>query len=170
MVPDELLKAIDERIAEADQPREAAIDVMYLLQKHYGYLTDEALCEGASRLGMTPLELEEIATFYDFIYREPVGRLVIHVCDGVVCWMRHEGWEQGAESVISYLCRKLGVKVGEITPDGLFTVLPSACIGHCESAPAMLVNGVPYVSLTPEKIDRILDQLRQNPGVPAIDR
>ena len=64
------------------------MDVMYLpCRTDYGYLSDEALEEAAALLGMTPLELEELATFYDFIYREPVGRYVIHVCDGVVCWM-----------------------------------------------------------------------------------
>ena len=91
---------------------------------------------------MTPLELEELATFYDFIYREPVGKFVIHVCDGVVCWMFHEG------SVFDYLCQKLGVCAGEVTADGMFTVLPTACIGYCDHAPAMLINGVVYGPLT----------------------
>ena len=76
---------------------------MYEVQRHYGYLTDEGLVEAAALVGLTPLELEELATFYDFIYREPVGRFVLHVCDGVVCWMFHEG------SLFDYMCRKLGV-------------------------------------------------------------
>jgi NADH-quinone oxidoreductase subunit E len=103
---------------------------------------------------MTLLELEELATFYDYVYREPVGRYVIHVCDGVVCWMNHD------DRVIDYLCRRLGVEPGHVTFDGLFTVLPAACIGYCHKAPAMLVNGVPYGPLTPEEIDRILAELR----------
>ncbi len=142
------------QVTEADHPREQAINVMFVVQKHYGYLTDEGLKEAAEILGITPLELEELATFYDFIYREPVGRYVIHVCDGVVCWMVHEN------SVFEYLCKKLAVCAGEITADGMFTVLPTACIGNCDQAPAMLVNGKFYGPLTPEKIDEILEQLR----------
>ena len=74
MLPKELLETLQSQIARVDHPRELAVDVMFALQNHYGYLSDEALEEGARLLGMTPLELEELATFYDFIYREPVGR------------------------------------------------------------------------------------------------
>jgi NADH-quinone oxidoreductase subunit E len=154
MLPPELYDRLRSRIEKSDHPRELAVDVMYTVQRHYGYLSDEALCEAAELLGVTPLELEELATFYDFIYREPVGKFVIHVCDGVVCWMFHEG------SVFNYLCEKLGVETGETTPDGLFTVLPTACIGYCDHAPSMIINGNFYGSLTPEKIDEILDKLR----------
>jgi NADH-quinone oxidoreductase subunit E len=81
---------------------------------------------------------------------------VIHVCDGVTCWMHHEN------GLFEYLCRKLGVEVGQTTEDGLFTVLPTACLGNCHNAPAMLVNGEHYGRLTPEKVDRILQELREN--------
>lgn len=154
MLPNELLEPLQKKIAGAEHSRELAVDVMLVLQKHYGYVSDEALQEGADLLGMTPLELEELATFYDFIYREPVGRYVIHVCDGVVCWLNNY------EAVIDRLCKKLGVRLGETTKDGLFTVLPTACIGYCDLSPAMLINGKPYGPLTPEKIDEILQRLR----------
>jgi NADH-quinone oxidoreductase subunit E len=127
---------------------------MYEIQRHYGYLTDEGLMEAAAMVGATPLELEELATFYDFIYREPVGRFVLHVCDGVVCWMFHEG------SLFDYMCRKLGVCAGEVSADGRFTVLPTACIGFCDHAPAMVVNGQFFGHLTPARIDEILEQLK----------
>ena len=123
---------------------------MFALQNHYGYLSDEALEEGAALLGMTTLELEELATFYDFIYREPVGKYVIHICDGVVCWIN------GYQRVVDHLCTKLGIGVGETTKDGLFTILPTACIGYCDLSPAMLINGKAYGPLTAEKIDDIL--------------
>ena len=154
MLPPELLEPLKQKIAAVEHPRELTVDVMFALQKHYGYLSDEALKEGAALLGLSPLELEELATFYDFVYREPVGKFVIHVCDGVVCWMFHEG------SAFDYLCQKLGVCAGQVTEDGMFTVLPSACIGYCDHAPAMLINGVPYGNLTPETIDQILQKLR----------
>ena len=155
MLPKDLLGSLQKEILQAENPRELALDVMFTVQRHYGYLSDEALEEAAGLVGMTPLELEELATFYDFIYREPVGRYVLHVCDGVVCWMN------GTPSILGYLCKKLGVGVGETTGDGLFTILPTACIGYCDLSPAMLVNGKPYGPLTPEKIDGILEMLKE---------
>jgi NADH-quinone oxidoreductase subunit E len=155
MLPAELLEKLQREIANAEHPRELAVDVMFALQQHHGYLSDEALREGARLLGMTPLEMEELATFFDFIYRQPVGKYVLHVCDGVVCWMN------GYDRVFDYLSRKLNLKAGETTPDGLFTLLPTACIGYCDLSPAMLVNGRPYGPLTPEKIDDILQMLRE---------
>ena len=101
--------------------------------------------------------MEELATFYDFIYREPVGRYVLHVCDGVVCWMNGYGGIRRLPHA------KLGIRVGETTPDGIFTLLPTACIGYCDLSPAMLVNGRPYGPLTPEKMDAILEDLRKQP-------
>jgi len=134
MLPHDLVERLQQEIASVDHPREMAIDIMFALQNHYGHLSDEGLEEGARILGMTTLELEELATFYDFIYREPVGRFVIHVCDGVVCWMN------GYEWVMDYLSKKLGIKPGETTGDGLFTILHTACIGNCDLSTAMLNN------------------------------
>jgi NADH-quinone oxidoreductase subunit E len=160
MLPNELLETLQAQIAQVEHPRELAVDVMLALQNHYGYLTDEALEEGAQLLGMTPLELEELATFYDFIYRQPVGKYVLHVCDGVVCWMNGYG------SIVNYLYEKLGIQAGQTTQDGLFTILPTACIGYCDLSPAMLVNGRPYGPLTPEKIDAILQMLKERAPSP----
>jgi NADH-quinone oxidoreductase subunit E len=151
------METLQAQIAKVGHPRELAVDIMLSLQQHYGYLSDEALEEGARLLVMTPLELEELATFYDFIYREPVGKFVIHVCDGVVCWMN------GYESVMDYLCKKLGIEPGGTTKDGMFTILPTACIGYCDLSPAMLINGRPHGPLTAEKIDDILNRLRTEP-------
>jgi len=103
---------------------------------------------------MSPLEIEQLATFYTFIYREPVGKYVVHVCDSVVCWMN------GYESVRDYLCRKLAVQPGETTPDGLFTLLTVCCIGYCDRSPAMLINRKAYGNLTTDKIDDILEKLK----------
>ncbi len=164
MLPEELLETLKKKIADTDHPRELAIDIMLALQNHYGYLGDEALEEAGSLLKMTPLELEELATFYDFIYREPVGKFVIHVCDGVVCWMNGYDW------VLNHLSTKLGIKPGETTEDGFFTILPTACIGYCDLSPAMLINGRAYGPLTPEKIDDILTRLRVQTPKPRMAR
>jgi NADH-quinone oxidoreductase subunit E len=154
MLPKEIREKLQEQIAAVEHPRELAVDVMFAIQMHYGYLSDAAVEESAALLGMSPLEVDELATFYSFVYREPVGKYVIHVCDSLVCWM------DGYRSVRDYLCDKLGIRPGETTPDGLFTLLPVCCIGYCDRSPAMLVNRRAYGPLTPEKIDAILEKLK----------
>lgn len=158
MLPEELKKTLTEQIAHHSQPREMAIDVMLALQDHYGHLSDDAISEAAALLGMSPVEVDELATFYTFTFREPVGRFVIHVCDSVICWMN------GYEPLKEYLSRKLGIAPGETTPDGLFTLLPICCIGYCDRSPAILVNRKAYGPLTPEKLDQILDKYRAQAG------
>jgi NADH-quinone oxidoreductase subunit E len=158
MLPEALKASLQEMISSAEHPRELVVDVMLAFQDHYGYLSDEALEEAAVLLGMTPLEMEELATFYTFLYREPVGKYVIHVCDSVICWM------DGYESLRDYLCGKLGIKLGETTPDGLFTLLPVCCIGYCDRSPAILINRKVYGPLTSEKLDIILEEIRTEAG------
>jgi NADH-quinone oxidoreductase subunit E len=123
------------KIEEAEHPREMAVEVMVARQNYYGYLSDEALEEGAALLGMTPLEMEELATFYDFIYRQPVGRYVLHVCDGIVCWKRYGG--------ILTTCAKSWASGGGTTPDGMFTLCPPPP-GVLRPFSGMLVNRRPY--------------------------
>ena len=158
MLPEELIATLKKEISIAEHPRELVVDVMLAFQDHYGYLSDEALEEAAMLLDMTPLELEELATFYTFIYREPVGKYVIHVCDSVICWM------DGYESIRDYFSQKLGIKMGETTSDGLFTLLPVCCIGYCDRSPAILINRKVYGPLTIEKLDDILEELRTEAG------
>lgn len=158
MLPEELIATLKKEISLAEHPRELVVDVMLAFQDHYGYLSDEALEEAAMLLGMTPLEMEELATFYTFFYREPVGKYVIHVCDSVICWM------DGYESIRDYLSQKLGIKMGETTPDGLFTLLPVCCIGYCDRSPAILINRKVYGPLTTGKLDNILEELRTEAG------
>ena len=153
MLPYELKLKLGEMIAGAESPREKAIDVMFEIQELQGWMSDEAMVEAAVLLEMTPLELEELATFYDFIYRSPVGKYVIKVCDSTVCWM------DGHQRVIDHISSRLGVPMGGTSPDGLFTILPVCCIGYCDRSPAMMVNKRVYGKLTPEKIDKILDKL-----------
>ncbi len=154
MLPDEIRESLEKQIAHADHPRELVVDAMLALQDHYGYLSDEAVEQTAALLGMSALEVEELATFYTFIYREPVGKYVIHVCDSLICWM------DGYDSVKDYLCQKLDIDVGGTSADGLFTLLPVCCIGYCDRAPAMLINRKVYGPLTTETIDKILEKLR----------
>ncbi|CAB1064231.1 NADH-ubiquinone oxidoreductase chain E (EC [Olavius sp. associated proteobacterium Delta 1] len=155
MLPEELKQSLIEHIDQVEHPRELVVDVMFAIQEHYGYLTDEGVQETAGLLDMSALEVEQLATFYTFIYREPVGKYVIHVCDSVVCWM------DGYESVRDYLIQKLDIQPGESTPDGLFTLLAVCCIGYCDRSPAMLINRKAYGNLTADKIDGILEKLHR---------
>jgi NADH-quinone oxidoreductase subunit E len=154
MLPNALKESLEKQIAHADHARELVVDILLALQEHYGHLSDEAVEEAAVLLGMSPLEIEEVATFYTFIYREPVGKYVIHVCDSVICWM------DGYESIKDYLCKKLDIDLGGTTADGLFTLLPVCCIGYCDQSPAMLINRKVYGHLTQQKVDEIFEKLR----------
>jgi NADH-quinone oxidoreductase subunit E len=154
MLPDELKNSLVEKIGKVDHPREMVVDVMFAIQEHYGYLTDEGVEETAALVGMSPLEVDQLATFYTFVYREPVGKHVIHVCDSVVCWMN------GFETIKDYLSQKLAIQYGETTSDGLFTLLPVCCVGYCDRSPAILINKKVYGNLTTEKIDEIIQGLR----------
>lgn len=161
MIPDSLRKELEAEIAAAETPRERAVSVMFAFQHHCGYMSDSALKEAADLLGMTPAELEELATFYDFIYRKPVGRYVLHICDGVVCHIH------GYNFLMDHLCSRLEIQPGGTSTDGLFTLLPVCCIGYCDHAPAMLVNRKMHGRLTPERVDDLLEQLKKEADVPA---
>jgi NADH-quinone oxidoreductase subunit E len=155
MIPEKLKNELAARIASAITTREAAVDVMKELQRHYGWLTDEAVREAAALLGLTTLQVEELATFYEMIYRRPVGKRVIHVCDSISCW------SVGCEQVMEYLQGKLGIGPGETTQDGMFTLIPCCCLGNCGEGPTIMVGDTIYGRLTPEKVDEILEAERQ---------
>ena len=156
MIPNELKQELVQRIAAAITNREAAVDVMKSLQAHYGWLTDEAVVEAAELLGLSPLQVEELATFYEMIYRRPVGRHVIHLCDSISCWA------MGGESLLKQIAGLLGIEAGETTADGLFTLLPCCCLGNCGQAPTMMIGDTIYGGMTPESAASILVGLRSN--------
>jgi len=148
---DEQVKQEIETYVNRSLSRQAAcIEALMLVQKHYGWVSNESLREIAEYLDMTTAELEAVATFYNHIYRRPVGRHVILVCDSVSCWI------MGYEGVRDHLSARLGIGVGETTPDGRFTILPIQCLGACDKAPAMMIHGKLYTNLNPELIDGIL--------------
>ncbi len=152
MIPDQLKKELEQRVAEAITPREAAVNVMKAIQHHYGWLSDEGVAEAAELLGLTPLQIEELATFYEMIYRRPVGKRVIHVCDSISCWA------MGGESLLQQLATHLGISVGETSSDGMYTLLPCCCLGNCGESPTMMIGDNIYGRLTLEKAVEILQQ------------
>lgn len=130
--------------------RAAAIEALQVVQRHRGWVDDEALRDLAEMLEMTPSELDSVATFYSLIFRRPVGEHVILLCDTVSCWML------GHRDILAHLAERLGAGLGETSPDGRFTLLPVPCLGACDQAPVMMVDNRLYGSLTPEKVDEAL--------------
>ncbi len=131
--PEEIAE-IEHEIALVPRRDGAAIDAMLVVQKHRGWVSDESLKAIANLLEMSAEELEGIATFYNLIFRKPVGEKVILLCDSVSCWLR------GYEDVKKRLSETLGIEYGETTADGRFTLLPVPCLGACDRAPVMMVG------------------------------
>lgn len=153
MIPEQLKHELEQRVSGAVTSREAAVDVMKELQRHYGWLTDEAVQEAAELLDMSPLQVEELATFYEMIYRRPVGRHVIHVCDSISCW------SMGGESLLKQFEQILGIEVGATTSDGSFTLLPCCCLGNCGKAPAVMVADRLYGPIAKDQAGALLEDL-----------
>ena len=154
MIPEQLKNELEQRVSSAVTKREAAVDVMKELQHYYGWLTDEGVREAADLLDLSPLQVEELATFYEMIYRRPVGRNVIHVCDSISCW------SVGGETLLKLFENLLGIKAGATTADGLFTLLPCCCLGNCGNAPAVMVADLQFGPVTPEQAKTIVTNLR----------
>ena len=131
-----------------------SIDALRIVQRHRGWVSDEAIGDIADFLGMSRADLDGIATFYNLIYRKPVGRHVILICDSVSCWII--GYDRQRE----HLAKTLGIGLGETTADNRFTLIPNPCLGCCDRAPAMMVDDDLHVDLTPERIDRILENYK----------
>ena len=154
LLTQEQIDAFSARAASVEHPMEMVIDVLRAIQESHGWIPDAGVELAAQILGTTPVKIEEVATFYDKLYRQPVGRKVIHVCDSICCWSR------GGEELYAWLQEKLGIAPGETTADGAFTLLPTCCLGACGEAPAMLIGFTMYGDLTPEKVDEILERER----------
>ncbi len=148
------------REIEAEIEREAAhyprrdsvcLDALRIVQQHRGWVSDEDLAAVANLLGMSAGELDGIASFYNLIYRKPVGRHVILFCDSVSCWV------MGCDRVRDHLVARLGIRPGETTPDGRFTLLPIVCLGACDHAPVMMIDRDTHGDLDSGKIDTLLE-------------
>ena len=145
-------QAIAAELRHYPQPRAAVAEALKIVQRQRGWVSDESIRDIAAALGLTPDEVDSIATFYSMIFRRPVGRHVILICDSVSCWI------MGANPLQEHLAQVLGVALGETTADGRFTLLPCACLGACDRAPAMMIDDDLYVDLTPEKLGELLEK------------
>ncbi len=150
MLTNDEINEIKAEIRQYPYPAVACIDALKIVQHHRGWVSDESVRDIAELLGLSNEEVDGVATFYSRIYRRPVGRNVILICDSIACMI------MGYGSLYEYISKKLGIGFGDTTSDGRFTLLPISCLGDCDNAPAMMINNDHFNRLTIEKIDDLL--------------
>ena len=146
------IQKINAELAHSATKQSASIEALNIVQRSRGWVSDEELKDVARILEMTPDELDAVATFYSFIFRKPVGRHVILVCDSISCWV------MGYNPLLDIIMKRLGIGFGETTEDKRFTLLPISCLGACDRAPAMMVGDDLYGPVSPEMMDQILEK------------
>ncbi|GJQ50922.1 NADH:ubiquinone oxidoreductase, subunit E [Candidatus Kuenenia stuttgartiensis] len=145
-------KDLEEELKIVPYKKAATIEALKIVQKHRGWVSDDGVKDIAEFLEITPDEVDSVATFYNLIFRRKVGKHVILVCDSVSCWIL------GYNQILDYLNKKLGIKFGETTSDGKFTLLPISCLGTCDHAPALMIDNDLYRDLTTDLLDPILEK------------
>lgn len=143
------IAAIEEECAHLPDRQSAAIDALMIVQEHRGWVSDASLFAIARLLGMSAEALDAVATFYNRIYRQPVGRHVVMLCDSVSCYI------MGADHLAEQVKAHLGIDFGETTPDDRFTLLPIPCLGACDHAPTMLVGEALILDVQGDRLDEI---------------
>ena len=151
VLSDSEIAEIDAEIAHVPYRSAVAIDALKIVQEHRGWVSDESLQAIAKHLEMSEAELEGVATFYNLIFRRPVGERVILLCNSVTCWVK------GCDRIEAKLRETLGIAPGETTPDNRFTLLPVTCLGACDRAPVMLVGEELHQDIEPETVAGLLD-------------
>ncbi len=155
MLSDIEKKEIEAEISHYPFKRGACISALKIVQKKRGWISDESLKDIANFLEMTPDELDGVATFFNLIFREPVGKHVILLCDSVSCWI------MGYPKIRQRLTERLGIDLGQTTQDGKFTMLPIVCLGDCDHAPALMVDEDLHHDLGVENVDQILENYKK---------
>lgn len=150
MLTGEERREIETKLAAYPNKQAMSIEAMLIVQRHHGWVSDQSLRDLSELLGLSAANLDGVATFYNLIRRKPVGRHVALLCDSVSCWI------MGCERVRDRLCGNLGTKLGGTTADGRFTVLPIVCLGACDHAPAMMIDGTLYEDLDDHRIEEII--------------
>ncbi|MGB8491860.1 MAG: NADH-quinone oxidoreductase subunit NuoE [Bacteroidales bacterium] len=154
MLSEEEKNEIIAEVAQYPVPANACIDALKIVQQHRGWISDESVADIARILDMSAAQVDDTATFYSRIYRKPVGRHILLICDSVTCLI------MGYESIYEHVSKKLGIRFGETTSDGRYTLLPISCLGDCDHAPAVMVDDDHYVDLTPERMDEIIESYK----------
>jgi NADH-quinone oxidoreductase E subunit len=147
-------KRIEEIVARYPQKEAAILPVLHIIQQEFGSISAEEEKLAAGILGVKPVRVRELVTFYTMFHRKALGKYHIQVCSNLSCSLL------GAGNLVDYLAEKLGIEPGETTPDKKFTLSRVECLGACERAPCMMINFNYYGDITPEKVDEILDALK----------
>lgn len=155
------LAKVQEIIARYPQGKQksALIPVLHLAQEEYGWLSAETMDYVASLLQIEPIEVYEVATFYSMFNLKPVGKFLFEVCQTGPCMI------SGSDDIVDYIKQRLGIGVGETTPDGMFTLKTVECLGACGYAPMMQLGKHYKEHLTRERVDAIIEECRKNAGV-----
>lgn len=143
-------QAIDHEISLVPHKKASVIEALKIVQQHRGWVSDESVEEIAAYLEISPAEVDSVATFYNLIFRKPVGRHIILICDSISCYV------MGYKSLLGTLEEKLQVRMGQTTADKRFTLLPNVCLGCCDHAPALMIDKDLYRDITPAMLDDIL--------------
>ncbi|OGA97182.1 MAG: NADH dehydrogenase [Burkholderiales bacterium RIFCSPHIGHO2_12_FULL_69_20] len=139
----------------ADQKYSAVMACLAIAQQEQGWVSAESEAAIAAYLGMAPMAVHEVTTFYNMYNQQPVGQFKLNVCTNLPCQLRN------GQQALEHLCSKLGIEAGGTTPDGLFTVQPCECLGACADAPVMLVNDRQMVSyMSNDRLDELVDTLK----------
>jgi len=154
MLTSEERKEIEAEFPCYPNKRAVCIEALKVIQRHRGWVSDEGLQDIGDALDMTPEELDGVATFYNLVFRKPVGRHVALICDSVSCWI------MGYEKLCQALTSRLKVGLGETTPDNRFTVLPIVCLGVCDHAPTMMIDDDLYRDIQSDQLDGVLDKYK----------
>jgi NADH-quinone oxidoreductase E subunit len=144
---------IDWHLSKYPVPRSAILPLMFIVQRERGYLDAPGVLYLANRLALRITDIWEVATFYSMINTEPVGKYHIQICKTLSCKIL------GEPKITEHVCHKLGIRPGQTTPDGRFTISLVECLGSCGTAPMFQINFDYHENLTPEKVDQILDSL-----------
>jgi len=148
------LKEFERIVARYPKKEAALLPVLYLAQREFGYLSSDAIAYVAQLMGQAPARVQGVVSFYTMLYTRPMGRHHIQVCRTLPCALG------GAEKITASIEKKLGIEVGQTTPDGRFTLSEVECLASCGTAPMMQINDVYYENLTEEKVAAILEALK----------
>jgi len=154
MEKNSLSEEIERLVEKYGQDRSALLPVLQEIQKKHNYVSDHAQQEVARLLGIHPVEVYSVVSFYAFLSSNPKGRNIVRLCQTIVCDM------QGKAAVAKAIERELGIKFGETTKDKKITLEYVNCLGMCDQGPAMIVNDKVYTHLTPEKAVQILNEIK----------
>lgn len=147
-------KLIENEIKYYEDPRSVSIEALKIVQKYRQWVPDGAINAISKLLNISISDVEEVATFYSNIFRKPVGKNIIRYCDSVVCYIN------GYQKIHCSIVKKLNIKSGETTLDGVFTLLPTCCLGNCDKGPVIMINDDTYVHVNSKNINFILENYR----------